>query len=176
MENGNYFKLVTRELKIELKGEREYIREILESKLYAFLETNNKDGCQQQYDPDIFETIDESDKITPHGLEREEAVPEKPVEPIPTIAELRAKAKLNNNKELVAFVVYYRDHYYKESPTMDDIRLILKDELREKSTVVGSVSTYLQRAKKEGWIDQDGKKWRMTGTGLQVAKEWLGDV
>ncbi|MGI9862080.1 hypothetical protein SDD30_11945 [Moorella naiadis] len=175
MEKEIYLKLVTRELKLELKGEREHIREILESRLYDFLKTKNNDSCSQRDDPEMLERIDASDNIAAQGTEKEEAVSET-ARTIPTIAELRAKAKLNNNKELVAFVVFYKDYYYKEAPTMDDIRLIMKDELREKSTVVASVSTYLQRAKKEGWIDQDGKRWRMTGIGLQIAKGWLGDA
>lgn len=161
-----YFKLVTRGLKVVLKGDQEFVRETLTHQLLS--ELLYEFAKERSYFAEREDRAAEVGRVSEEGEGME-----KSLEAIPTIAELRSRAQIQNNKELVTLVVYYADYCRKEPPTNEDLRRILKADLREKSTTVNSLTTYLQRAKREGWVTQDGKRWRITATGLQKVQEWL---
>lgn len=161
-----YFKLVTRGLKVVLRGDQEFVRETLTNQLlsellYEFAKEKSYYAEREGKAAEVEQVSDEGEGM------------EKNLETIPTIAEFRSRAHVQNNKELVTLVVYYADYCHKEPPTNEDLRRILKADLREKSSTINSLTTYLQRAKKEGWVAQDGKRWRITATGLQKVQEWL---
>ncbi|MGI9952517.1 hypothetical protein V3F56_09170 [Moorellaceae bacterium AZ2] len=155
----SYCKVVVRGCKVVLKGDQEFVKEVLRDHLSELLHECAK---ERNYDEEAKEptpVVQDAGPVSGGS--------------IPTIAELRSKAGVQNNKELVTLVVYYCDHYRQESPTNEDLRRVLKEDLREKTSTINSLTTYLQRAKKEGWVAQEGKRWRLTGTGLQKVHEWL---
>lgn len=177
-----YLKIVTRDLKIELKGGVDFIKEVLNQKLYDVLDlASAKYQAVFQESDEELENIDANDKIpaaqeaekgSEIGLEKEKGFAKHEIL-TPSLKELKSRAKLGNNKELVTLVVYYSDFCLHQPPGSEDIRRLLKEELCEKPSILISLSTYLQRAKKEGWVNQEGKRWRMTGAGIEKVREWL---
>ncbi|WP_338827712.1 hypothetical protein [Neomoorella thermoacetica] len=182
-----YLKIITRNFKIVLKGKKEdFVDEALETRLFAFLSRIQAWGeaITPAANLATVEQIDEEDTIpvsvdNEPGVAREKAAAAKEAgdEEImvhsQSISELRARATISNNKELATLVVYYSDYCKKQPPATYDVRRIMREELREKAATVNSVSTYLQRARREGWVDLDGKKWRITSTGLQMIEKML---
>lgn len=159
-----YFRFTASGAELELKGGEEFIKGLLGDKIQELIHDFMKQGISR-----LEVTVEE-----PSGPAEESPLPDKE-NILPTIAELRAKSRVSNNKELVTLAIYYTDYCQKNSPTNEDLRRILREDLREKDSIVGSLTTYLQRAKKEGWIAQEGKKWRITSTGLKMVQQWLGE-
>jgi len=161
-----FFRFMAKGMRIELRGREEFLKELLGTTAQKFLE-----GC-------LMSGIGEWKPVEEHVPASVPApvpavVPtEQPESPL-TLAELRAKANVNNNKELVTLVVYYSDQCKKSLPSNEEIRQLLREELREKDEVLRSMTTYLQRAKKQGWIAQEGKKWRVTSAGIQAVQRML---
>ncbi|WP_156273662.1 hypothetical protein [Neomoorella glycerini] len=173
-----------------MKGDGELIKEILERRLYEGVLAESDAGTLVEEGNagfEALEAIDRNDDVPvaeaaekqaeenkssdTSATDKMEAKGEKQI----TLPELRSRASVTNNKELVTLVVYYGDYYRGQAPNTEEVRRMLREELREKSKTVNAVSTYLQRARKEGWIDQEGKKWRMTSTGIQRVKTWLAE-
>lgn len=183
-----YLKIITRDYKMVLKGKKEdLVDEALETRLLALLSNIQARGETATPAANLaaIEQIDEEDAIPvpaddEAGTPREKAAAAtkdagdvETAAQSPSVSEMRARATISNNKELATLVVYYSDICKKQPPSTPDIRRIMREELREKAVTINSVSTYLQRARKEGWIDFDGKKWRMTSTGLQAIEKML---
>lgn len=155
------FRFVAKGLEMEIRGGEEFLKEVLGDRLQKILDECLVKGlfAWQPEDP---------------APARKETAKEETSEPVPTLAEMRSRANITNNKELVTLAIYYAEYYQKNPPNNDDLRHLLREELREKEVVLNSMTTYLQRAKKQGWIAQEGKRWRMTSTGLQKMQQLLG--
>ncbi|GFN23650.1 MAG: hypothetical protein IMW96_06550 [Thermoanaerobacteraceae bacterium] len=145
--------------KLVLKGEAEFVKEVLREHLSELLHEWGKESDRVEVAVEPVPAVEEAAPAPPPAS--------------PTMAELRSRARVENNKELVTLAVYYCEHCRHEQPTNEDLRRILKDELREKTSTINSLTTYLQRAKKEGWLGQEGKRWRLTSTGLEKVQELL---
>ncbi|HBT47668.1 MAG TPA: hypothetical protein DEA73_07320 [Peptococcaceae bacterium] len=146
--------------KLVLKGQAEFVKEVLREHLSELLHEWGKEDDRGK------------ERAEPAPAAEEAAPAPSPASPT-TMAELRSRARVENNKELVTLAVYYCEHCRHEQPTNEDLRRILKEELREKTSTINSLTTYLQRAKKEGWLGQEGKRWRITSTGMQKVQELL---
>lgn len=164
-----FFRFMAKGTRLEIRGKEEFLKELLGPTVQKFLE-----GCLMSGIGKWEPVEDDAPASVPASVPP--VVPAERIqttESLPTLAELRARASVNNNKELVTLVVYYADQYKKTLPTNEDIRQLLREELREKDEVLRSMTTYLQRAKKQGWIAQEGKKWRLTSTGIQAVQRML---
>ncbi|WP_084665784.1 hypothetical protein [Thermanaeromonas toyohensis] len=161
-----YFRFMAKGVRVDLKVEQAFLKEVLGDTLKKFLEGCLMSGICE------WKPVEEDTPATPTSAPT--AVPVEQAEPLLTLPELRAQANVANNKELVTLVIYYADYCQKNPPSNEEIRRLLREELREKDVVLNSMTTYLQRAKRQGWVAQEGKRWRITSTGLQKIQQMLG--
>lgn len=171
-----YFRFATTELEMAIKGREEAVKELLKemlgNKFQQFLEE-----CLSQKPTERKTSPPKKTAVEGRAAAEEGATNLVPAElkiQTPTLADMRSKANIANNKELVLLAIYYAHYCQKTPPNNSLIRRLLKEELKERDEVVNSVTTYLQRAKKQGWIEQEGKSWRITSTGLQKIRQILG--
>jgi len=170
-----YFRFAVPGLEVAVKGREEAVKEFLkEMQIKEML----KHKFQQALDEGNVPAPNGAKAISPKNAVKTKKAEAKALEAeavqAPSFAELYSKANISNNNELILFAVYYTNYYRKSPPDNGFIRKLLRDELNARDEVVNNVTTYLKRAKNQGWIERQGKVWHVTPLGLEKIQKILG--
>ncbi|MCG0278589.1 MAG: hypothetical protein L5656_08690 [Thermanaeromonas sp.] len=167
---GLYFRFAVPGLEVAVKGREEAVKELLKEMLgHKFQQI--LDSCVLRA-PNRVETVSPNKAVKNKAAEANASEAE--AVQGPSLAAIYSKANISNNNELILLVVYYMDYCRKTPPDNGLIRKLLRDELNARDEVINSVTTYLKRARNQGWIERQGKVWHVTPLGLEKMQKILG--
>lgn len=170
-----YFRFAVPGLEVAVKGREEAVKEFLKE---IQVEKMLRHKFQQALDSSNVLAPNEVETVSPNNAARTKkaganALEAEPVQ-VPSFADLYSKANISNNNELILLAVYYMDYCRKTPPDNGLIRKLLREEQNARDEVINSVTTYLKRARNQGWIERQGKVWHITPLGLEKMQKILG--
>ena len=87
-------------------------------------------------------------------------------------SDLRAmRARARTNPELMTLLVYLAARQGRPTDNAELRRLVRG---LDEPAVLASISTYLRRAERNGWLSREGDRWRLTEAGSARVAELLG--